>query len=359
MTGAYDVVGRALRARAEHLHRAAKAVFFLCFVLLTLHGLFSPPERKAARPAAVGEPIFSVTREVFSENDSLSGLGAQSAALLSAQTGELLYGHNSGALLPMASTTKIMTALVVLERCDPDAVFTVPKEVCGVEGSSVYLYPGEQITVRDLLYGLLLESGNDAAEALAVACSGSVEAFVAAMNEKAASLGLFATHFDNPHGLSSETHYTTAAELGRIACAAMQNTLFREIVSTVHYSVTSPDGTPSHYFVNHNKMLRRYDGAIGVKTGYTLASGRCLVTCAERDGDAYIAVTLNDRSDWNDHARLLDYAFSHYDCVKLADRNALTLPAAGGVFTNDDDLCLVFSRAQQEKRELDIKLYPA
>ena len=359
MTCTQDVIESALRSHERRLHRTAKAVFFLCFVLLTLHGLFSPSEPEKRMPAAVGEPIFSVTREVFSENDSLSGLGAQSAALLSAQTGELLYGHNSGALLPMASTTKIMTALVVLERCDTDAVFTVPKEVCGVEGSSVYLYPGEQITVRDLLYGLLLESGNDAAEALAVACCGSVEGFVAAMNEKAASLGLCATHFDNPHGLSSETHYTTAAELGRIACAAMQNSVFRTIVSTVHYSVTSPDGAPSHYFVNHNKMLYRYDGAIGVKTGYTLASGRCLVTCAERDGDAYIAVTLNDRNDWNDHARLLDYAFSHFDCVKLADRNALTLPVAGGVFTNDDDLYLVFSRTGEEKREADVVLYPA
>lgn len=227
----------------------------------------------------------------------------------------------------MASTTKIMTALLAIERLDPETVVTVPKEAVGIEGSSIYLTEGEQITVSDLLYGLMLESGNDAATALAIAAGGTVEDFVRLMNERAAELGLEDTHFSNPHGLSADDHYTTAYDLARLTCAALENETFASIVSCKTKTIS--DGR--RYLSNHNRLLRSYEGCIGVKTGYTLATGRTLVTAAERDGLTLVAVTLNDRSDWADHTRLLDYGFAHYESVALEGVSGTPLPVVGGV----------------------------
>jgi D-alanyl-D-alanine carboxypeptidase len=195
---------------------------------------------------------------------------------------------------------------------------TVTPEMAGIEGSSIYLQPGEHLTVEQLLGALLLESANDAAVALAITCSQSVEAFAEAMNRKAAELGLTDTHFTNPHGLSDESHYTTAHELARVTRAALQNETFRRIVSTYKTTVPRQDGEGTRVLINHNKLLRRYDGCIGVKTGYTRDSGRCLVSAAERDGLTLIAVTLNASNDWNDHTALLDWGFSQYASVLLA-----------------------------------------
>ena len=224
-----------------------------------------------------------------------------------------------------------MTALVVLENISPETVVTVPKEVSTIEGSSIYLAPGEKITVETLLYGLMLESGNDAAYTLAATCSGSIGEFCALMNKKAKDMGLIDTHFTNPHGLHDDNHYTTAYELARIAQAALQNPLLRTIVSTRKTTIPHQDTDGVRLLVNHNKMLRQYDGCIGMKTGYTQKSGRCLVSAAERDGVTLISVTIDSPDDWNDHAKLLDYGFANYRSVELCSADfQLCLPVVGG-----------------------------
>ena len=205
-----------------------------------------------------------------------------------------------------------MTALTVLrEGGDLDRSFTIPPEACGIEGTSIYLQPGETLTVRDLLYALLLSSANDAATALALCCSGSIPAFADRMNRIAEQLGLENTHFVNPHGLDHPEHYSTARDLALIAAAAFEDVNFREIVSTRRYLIPAPDGG-RRILTNHNKLLSRYSDCVGVKTGFTKKSGRCLVSAAERDGVLLISVTLNDPNDWNDHTLLLDYGFSLY-----------------------------------------------
>ncbi len=232
---------------------------------------------------------------------------AKSAILMDGYTGAVLYSHCANERSLIASTTKIMTALVVLEHCDVETEFTVPPEATKIEGSSMYLKPGEVLTVRELLYGLMLHSGNDAAVALALACSDSVEEFVALMNLKAQELELKNTHFENPNGLDGENHYSTAYDLAKLSQYALNNESFKEIVSTksIHLG--------ERYFSNHNKLLWLVEGAIGVKTGYTRAAGRILVSAAEQKGRRLIAVTICDGNDWNDHAALYKYGFEQYE----------------------------------------------
>ncbi|MBQ8718554.1 MAG: D-alanyl-D-alanine carboxypeptidase, partial [Clostridia bacterium] len=238
-------------------------------------------------------------------------LSAQAALLLDAESGTVLYERNAHTRLPMASTTKIMTALVVAEHLEPSAMVCIDARAVGIEGSSIYLYEGEWLSVEQLLLGLLLESANDAAVALAITVCDSVEEFAALMNQKAADLGLKDTHFDNPHGLDHEQHYTTAYELGLIAAAALSHPMLRKIMSTRRATIplcdmhapgqasetSAAEGTADtipvgqRVLLNHNKMLRYYDGAIGVKTGYTKRSGRCLVSAACREDLTLIAVT--------------------------------------------------------------------
>lgn len=259
-------------------------------------------------------------------------VSAQSAVLIEADSAEVAFSKSADFPLPMASTTKIMTALVALELADPATEITVGAESVGIEGSSIYLTEGETLTLEQLLYALLLESANDAATAIAIGLSGSVEAFAAEMNRKATSLGLRQTHFTNPHGLDHSEHFTTAYELALIARAAMQNPLFCQIVATRKTTVPHAATGGSRLLVNHNKLLRLYDGCIGVKTGFTKKSGRCLVSAAERDGVRLIAVTLHAPDDWNDHEKLLDYGFSRYKSVLLcaADGILTSLPIVGG-----------------------------
>ena len=237
-------------------------------------------------------------------------VSAQGAVVIDADTGETLFEQNADSRLPMASTTKIMTALVALGEGDLDRVYTVKPEYAAVEGSSMYLKAGETLSLRDTLYGLMLASGNDAAVAIAGECGG-MNAFVGKMNAKAVELGLTDTHFDNPNGLPSDTHYTTAHELAKITAAALKDPVFRQIVSTKSCTVSG------HALSNHNRLLSMYDGAIGVKTGFTRAAGRCLVSAAERNGRTIIAVTLNDPNDWNDHREMLDAGFAQYSEVTL------------------------------------------
>jgi len=225
-------------------------------------------------------------------------------------------GDNSAMLI--ASTTKIMTALVVAEYCRADEEVEILREYTAVEGSSMYLREGERLSVRELLYGLLLQSGNDAAIAIAIHTAGSVEKFCDMMNEKAKTLGLCNTNFENPHGLSSENHYTTAHELAKIAAYAMKNEDFRKIVATEKYIIDERENCRERYFFNHNRLLRSLDICDGMKTGYTLASGRCLVTSCTVENGRFVAVTLNDRDDWSDHKEMLLFATSNFESVKIA-----------------------------------------
>lgn len=230
------------------------------------------------------------------------GTSAVSAILLDADTGEVLYEKNAERQMLIASTTKILTALVALERGDLSCEVTVTADHM-VEGSSMYLKVGETVTVEELLYGLLLCSGNDAALALAEGCCGSVEAFVEAMNRKAQEIGMEHSSFANPNGLDAEGHYSTARDMARLAACAVRNHTFVRLCSTSQVSAAGRSMS------NHNRLLREVEGCIGLKTGYTMAAGRTLVTCAVRDGRTLVAVTLNDGNDWADHKALYEYGF--------------------------------------------------
>ncbi len=245
-------------------------------------------------------------------------VSASSAVLIEAESGRVLYEKDADKRRPMASTTKIMTALVALENHDLDAQIKIPKEAVGIEGSSLYLTEGETLTLRELLYGLMLRSANDAAAAIAIAVGGSISDFAEMMNEKAEEMGLADTHFDNPHGLDSESHYTTARELALITAEALKNDVFREIVSTYKKSLPLGGVPDRRLVVNHNRLLRTYDGCIGVKTGFTKKDGRCLVSAAERDGVTLVAVTLNAPNDWSDHKKMLDGGFAAVKRVKIS-----------------------------------------
>ena len=220
-----------------------------------------------------------------------------------------LHERDADRRLPMASTTKILTALVILEEENLDEIITVPKQAEGTEGSSVYLKAGDKISIRDLLYGLMLRSGNDCAVTLALYHSGSIPNFARAMNDKALSLGAENSHFVNPHGLPNEKHYTTARDLALISAAAMENETFREIVSTKFYE---PQG-----WQNKNKMLWNFEGALGVKTGFTVRAGRCLVSAAERNGMTVVCVVLNSPQMFERSEELLENAFQDFSMVTL------------------------------------------
>ena len=232
---------------------------------------------------------------------------AAGAVLMDAESGRVLYEHDAHRARLIASTTKLMTALVAVEQADDlDEVVTVKGEWLGSEGSSIYLAAGEQITLRGLLYGLLLQSGNDAAMVIACHTAGGEAEFAALMNEKAAQLGMTDSSFANPSGLDADGHQSSAYDMALLARACLANETVAEICATRAITI----GTRT--FVNHNKLLARYEGCVGMKTGFTEKAGRTLVSAATRDGQTLICVTLNDGDDWNDHAKLLDYGFKTY-----------------------------------------------
>ena len=295
--------------------------------------------------------------------ESNTKTGAKAFALYCPQTNTFLAGNNIDIKLPMASTTKIITALVAIERLNLDEYITVSKEAVGIEGSSIYLQEGDILTVKDLVYSVLLQSANDASVVLALKIGGSVEAFAEIMNERAREIGAFSTHFDNPHGLDSATHYTTAKDLSLIASEALKNEIFKSISSTHKYSFSIGDKTRT--LVNHNKLLRNYDGCIGVKTGYTKKCGRCLVSAAEKNGVRLIAVTLDDPNDWSDHTALLDSGFQKVKSVDLLSLVSIpdSLPVISGnkdfikiAISNNDRYLITNDDVQNIKT--DIKLIP-
>lgn len=247
---------------------------------------------------------------VFSPALPVAAYSAKSYAVVEAASGRVVEANNARQKLPMASTTKIMTALLAVESGKLDQTVTVPAEAIRVEGSSMGLVAGEKITLRSLVYGLLLESGNDAANTIAYALSGSVPAFAERMNARAFEAGLYDTHFANPSGLDDPDHYTTALDLARLGALAMKNPAFAQIAGTQRIRVTYNGAAGGRTLVNHNRLLKSYEGAIGIKTGFTKKCGRCLVSCAQRDGVRLVVATLDDPDDWDDHARLLDGGFN-------------------------------------------------
>ncbi len=230
---------------------------------------------------------------------------AASAVLMEQRSGRVLYEQNGDEERLIASITKIMTAVVALEYGRMQQEYTVTAQDMA-EGSSMYLKPGDVLRLEELLYGLMLVSGNDAALAVAHCVAGETEAFVALMNQKAEELGMTHSHFANPNGLDAEGHYASARDMAALTAHALENQDFCRIVSTA--SITIGD----RYLANHNKLLRLCEGCIGVKTGFTKAAGRTLVSAAQRDGMTLVCVTLRDGDDWNDHMALLDYGFAGY-----------------------------------------------
>ena len=288
---------------------------------------------------------FILVPEVKAANEL--NVSAKSAVLMDAQTGRIIYSKNPEEKLPMASTTKIMTALLAIESGRLDETVTVSANAQAQEGSSIYLRSGERILLRDLVYGLMLNSGNDAAVAIAEHMSGSEEAFAEAMTKRAKELGAVNTSFKNPNGLDQEGHYTTAYDLALIAAYAMKNDEFKKTVSTKSATATL-EGGETLYFSNHNKLLKMYDGAVGVKTGFTKASGRCLVSAAERDGKMITAVTLNAPDDWNDHKKLLDYGFSAVEIKTLARKEERIAEKDGYGFVPEEDVQVVTGKDRFE-----------
>ncbi len=257
---------------------------------------------------------------------------SEAECVIEVSSRRVLHEKNGSDCLPMASTTKIMTAILILDDCDLTEEIAVPKEAEGVEGSSVYLRAGDVYTVEELLYGMMLRSGNDCATALAIHHSGSVEAFARAMNEKAALLGAEDTFFVNPHGLPAKGHHTTARDLALLSAYAMENPTFEKVVSTKYYA--------RHKWQNKNKMLWNFGGACGVKTGFTTQAGRCLVTSAVRDGMKLVCVVLNSPQMYERTAQLLENAFQNYrletvfDCAEplggLLAKYSFRYPLAAG-----------------------------
>ena len=251
-------------------------------------------------------------------------VSAKSYAVYDVLKGKFIAGENMSTPMLFASTTKIMTALVALELYDTGQIVKIKREWTGTEGSSMYLKPDEEVSVKALLYGLLLASGNDAAVALASIYTGNQQDFITLMNAKAIGLGANATFFENPNGLDGEKHLTTAHDLALITAEAMKNEVFRQIVATTAIEIEG------RHFTNHNKLLTMDDTIIGVKTGFTKKAGRCLVSCADKGGRQYIIVTLNAPDDWDDHLDLYAEHCKTANIAQAVDENyTVNIPVVG------------------------------
>ncbi|MBR4555765.1 MAG: D-alanyl-D-alanine carboxypeptidase [Ruminococcus sp.] len=258
-------------------------------------------------------------------------VSAKGCVVIDSLSGDVLFSCNENERLPMASTTKIMSAYIALREPGLDTPFTVDSEAIKVEGSSMGLREGDTVTLRDLVCGMLLPSGNDAANAAAVRISGSIPAFVGRMNACAEELGLKDTHFVTPSGLDDYTdeHYSTALDMARLTRAALRLDSFREICSQKTVCLEIGDKPEKRWLTNTNRLLSQCGGCIGVKTGFTDKAGRCLVSACEREGVTLICVTLNDRDDWRDHSVLYDYCFSQLESVQLTPkREEYVIPSA-------------------------------
>lgn len=249
---------------------------------------------------------------------------ARAAVIMDVNSGRILYSKNMDEKLAMASTTKIMTTLVAIESGRLEENVTVSRRASHTEGSSIYLREGERHSVKDLLYAIMLRSGNDAAVAVAEHIGGSIEGFADLMNRKAQEIGAVNTQFANPHGLDTSGHYTTAHDLALITAHALKNPVFSDIVSSKKKTIEGPPNENwDRVMINKNKMLWQFDGGDGVKTGYTKKAGRCLVSSATRNGMQLVCVVLNCGPMWNDSTALLEYGFDNYTNEKVVDKNSI------------------------------------
>lgn len=276
-----------------------KMIIVLLIVLLSAFSMPAYGEQEAAAP----QPP--------------PGISAQTAIMIEAKSGEVLYEKNADEKAYPASITKILTALLAIENGDLDKKVKISPNASGVEGSSIYLEVGEKIALRDLVYGLMLRSGNDAAIAISEEIGGSKDQFVAMMNNRAKELGAVNTHFANPNGLHDPDHYTTARDMALIAQAAMKNEEFRKVAAAKSWETNRGEGK-YNYFYNKNKVVYQYDGGNGIKIGYTKAAGRTLVASSERDGMVLICVVMNAPNWFQDTYQLMDYAYSQYVTAKIA-----------------------------------------
>ena len=298
-----------------------------------IRGLNAPIDSEQGEEQSADMPLKKTDHSAFATGEPCFygiDISARSAVLCSSD-GLLLYERNADVTLPMASITKVMSAIIAIEKSeDLKKEITVPDTAVGIEGSSVYLARGERVTLEMLLYSAMLESANDAVTALAVAVCGSEEAFVAAMNEKAASLSMNSTSFRNPHGLSENDHFTTARDYARLMAYCLENEAFRTVIATKKAVFPKLDNSMTRVLSNHNRLLNTYSGMLGGKTGFTRSSGRTLVTAAERNGTTLICVTLDAPNDWNDHTLLFDKGFDTVKTVAFKAEDISTDITVGG-----------------------------
>lgn len=280
------------------------------------------------RVAGVLAAVFLFWAGVSTAKADSVSVSARSAVLFEPTSGTVLFQKDAHTPRAMASTTKLMTALLAAEAGDWDRLIDVTAPMVAVEGSSLGLRGGDRLTLRDLVSGLLLTSGNDAANVIAITLDGSLEAFAERMNQKAAALGMTASHFVTPSGLDGEGHAASAYDMALLAAAVLQDEVLAAICASKTDTIRINDRTVT--IKNHNRLLSLYEGAIGMKTGFTKKAGRCLVSAARRDGVTLIAVTLNDGDDWNDHMALFDYGFSQMRAVELPAAVLPPLPLTGG-----------------------------
>lgn len=262
--------------------------------------------------------------------ESMPGVSAQHAVVVERVSGMIIVGYRENERASMASTTKIMTALLLCENCDLDDTAVVTKEMVSVEGSSMGLLAGDTVHYRDLLYGMMLASGNDAANSTAILIAGSVEAFVVMMNERAERIGMKNTHFVTPSGLDDDEHYSTAYDMALLACEALKNEELAKAVSSRTARLEYGNPPYKRTLTNHNKLLAYYPYCDGVKTGFTKKSGRCLVSSASKDGAGVVVVTLNDPNDWTDHETLLDYGLRQLETRELSAPEIPDVTVLGG-----------------------------
>ena len=275
-------------------------------------------------------------------------VGSKAECVMELESRRILYEKNGETRLPMASTTKIVTAITVLEhKKDLESVFEIPKSAVGIEGSSIYLKEGDKYNAKDLLYGLMLRSGNDAATGLAIKTAGSIEKFSALMNLTAKKAGALNSNFTNPHGLPAKNHYTTARDLNYITCYALHNTLFQKIVSTHFYQPRN--------WVNKNKLLKQYTHAIGVKTGYTKEAGRCLVSAANKENMTLVCTVLSCADMYNRSIQLFESCFSSYKQEKLVGKDdVFTINVDGKTIKGKTNLDFYYPILEGEREYIQI-----
>ncbi len=303
--------------------------------------------------------IITLIIYIFTFSFNLENVSAYTVSkgecVIEANSGRILYSENENVKLPMASTTKILTALTVIENFDIQKEITVPKSAVGIEGSSIYLREGEKLTVKELLFGLMLRSGNDCAECLAQTLT-TRDNFISLMNKTAKKYGAKNSNFTNPHGLHDENHYTTAYDLCKISCGAIKNPIFKEIVSTKRINISNDGYSYDRVLINKNKLLFSFDGCVGIKTGYTKKAGRCLVTAVEKDGLEIVSVVINSPQMWERSTEIINNCINDYEMVEIVNNSyyndKIYNTLSGRIFKIEMPLSFNYPLKSQEKDEI-------